>query len=346
MIVFIGRQNAGKSTLFNRLVGSGKAVVSAIAGTTIDRKKSAISWQGKQIQICDMAGLPIDKNSPIAAEVNKQAIKALDEASEIVLIIDGLVGITQDDINLIAWIRKQGRHFSVVINKIDNPKCIDPILTRQIDKRFGKQIKVLYLSALHGKGVGELLDYLSNYGQVIKSKNEFKIVICGRQNTGKSTLFNAFLKQERSVVSGIAGTTRDAVEEHLTLNGENIMMIDTAGIRKQSKINELIEKQSTNFSLRNIETADVVICLVDAKEGPTQQDIKIINHAQKMRKNIIIAVNKWDLIEADESQAVGMILSRFSFLQDVPIIPISAKDGWNINKLITALRQQLNRKGV
>lgn len=346
MIVFVGRQNTGKSTLFNRLIGPNKALVSNVAGTTIDRIKAFISWQGKQIQICDMAGLPIDKESPIAEKVNEQAVKALKEASEIILIIDGKTGIVQDDINLIGWLRKQEKHFSVVVNKIDNVRQIEPTLTAQIEKYCDRTNTIFYLSALHGKGVNELLDYCLNYSQNVKPKNEIKIVISGRQNTGKSTLFNSILKQERSVVSTVAGTTRDTVEESLTVNGKNFNIIDTAGIRKQSKIYETIEKQSTSYSLSNIKTADAVICLIDAVEGPTQQDIKIINFANKLRKNLIIAVNKWDLIDAGEKRAQDIILSRFSFLKSIPIIPISAKSGWNVKKLLSELQLQLNKRGV
>ena len=346
MIVFVGRQNSGKSTLFNRLIGPNKALVSNVAGTTIDRKKAFISWQGKKIQICDMAGLPIDKESPIAEKVNEQAVKALKEASEIILIIDGKAGIVQDDINLIGWLRKQEKHFSVVVNKIDNARQIEPTLTAQIEKYCNRTNAIFYLSALHGKGVSELLDYFLKYSQSVKTKNDINLVISGRQNTGKSTLFNSLLKQERSIVSTVAGTTRDAVEESLTLNGRSFNIIDTAGMRKQSKIYETIERQSIGYSLSNIKTADTVICLIDAVEGPTQQDIKIINFAKKLKKNVIIAVNKWDLIDASEESARDIILSRFSFLKSIPIIPISAKSGWNVKKLISELQLQPNKRGV
>ena len=346
MIVFIGRQNTGKSTLFNRLAGSKKAVVSAVAGTTLDRIKALITWQGKEILICDIAGLPIDKNNPLSEKMNEQALIAISEASEIMLTIDGKTGIVQDDIVLIDWLRKQNKKFSVIVNKIDNLKQISPTLTKQVEKYCFDSKRIFYLSALHGKNINELLDYLSKFAQKVNQKKEYKIVIAGRQNTGKSTLFNTILQQKRSIVSGIAGTTRDSIEELFTKNKMNFKIIDTAGIRKKSKIYEAIEKQSVSAALQSIDKADGVICLIDAQEGPTQQDIKIIDYTRKSKKQLIIAVNKWDLTGLEENDAIDMILSRFSFLKLNTIIPICAETGWNVKPLISQMQQQLSKRGL
>lgn len=346
MIVFVGRQNSGKSTLFNRLLGSKKAVVSEIPGTTIDRKKATFNWQGNDIPICDIAGLPIDKNNPLFDEMNKQALTAISEAHEIVLVIDGRTGINQDDLKLADWLRKQNKNYTLVVNKIDEVKQLSISIENDISKYFFDAQKIFYLSALHGKNINELLDYLTKFAKPNISPKIPQVVIVGRQNTGKSTLFNQILQQDRSIISSSAGTTRDSIEEPYKKNGMNIKIIDTAGMRKKSKISEAIETQSIDETLKNIASADEVVCLIDANEGPTQQDVKIIDYAQKIKKRLIIAVNKWDLTGLDKDEAKKMIISRFSFLKLIPIVPISAKTGWNVKSLIILMQQLLNKRGV
>lgn len=352
MIVLIGRQNVGKSTLFNRLIGSHQAVVSSIAGTTIDRRVSKYSWQGKEIEICDLAGLPISKDNPLADAITNQVVIALKKAKIILVIVDAGVGLTGEDLNLIEWVRKNNQSYLLVVNKIDEFKNFNQNDFINHYRQASDAKNSFYISALHGKGISELLDYLSDFGKKIRLIKYPKIIIVGRQNVGKSTLFNQLLKSQRSIVSELAGTTRDPVEQNTNLQNNKITLVDSAGIRKKSKEINSIEKQSIGAAINIIKLSDIILMVIDGGEGPSHQDIKIINQVKINRKKIAIIINKWDKFSNHQpdkvlakKEAQLIIYRRFPFLRGIDVIPISAKFNWNINNLLNWIEKSVDSLG-
>lgn len=337
MIILVGRPNVGKSTLFNRLCGGRLAIASDIAGTTINRKDGICHWVGKEIPISDFVGLPIPKSTPQYKQIMAQVDKALAEAEGFVLVIDGREGLLFDDIELLNLLRKTGKPISVVVNKVDNGE-------QEID--LPSDISAAHqISALHGRGITELLDFLSKFENKIKTDNGFQMAIIGRQNVGKSTLFNQLLKDERSVVSDTPGTTLDSVEARLEIGQIKTTFIDTAGVRKPGKVRTKLEKDAVTSTIISIIRSDAVVAIVDAIEGPTRQDIHLMALALRHKKPILIIVNKWDLIEenvtdeeATNLRAWKMIARRFPSLKSLPIVPMSALTGWNSQKVINWIK--------
>lgn len=337
MIILIGRPNVGKSTLFNRLCGGQFAIASDISGTTINRKDGICHWLNRAIPISDFVGLPIPKSTPQYKQIMAQVDKALDEAEGFVLVIDGKVGLVYDDIELLNLLRKTGKPISVVVNKIDSGH-------QEID--LPSDISAAHqISALHGRGITELLDFLLKFDNKIKAEAGFKMAIIGRQNVGKSTLFNHLLKDERSVVSDTAGTTLDAIEANLRVGDIDSTFIDTAGVRKPGKVRTKLEKDAVTRTIISIIQSNAVVAIVDAFEGPTRQDIHLIALALKHKKPVLIIVNKWDLIEpeiideeATNLRAWKMIARRFPSLKTLPIVPMSALTGWNSKKVLNWIK--------
>lgn len=337
MIILIGQPNVGKSTLFNRLTGSSHAIVSAISGTTLNRKDGICNWLGKQIPVADFIGLPVKKDSPHFQEVSKQVDSALNIATAFLFVLDGQVGLTKVDNDLINLIRKQGKPMALVVNKIDNQKDIPNDLPKGFDNIF-------FISALHGSGMTDLLDFMASFPLKDKLTSHAQLVFIGRQNVGKSTLFNQLVNQDRSIVSSVPGTTREPIEVVIHRNSQTITFIDTAGIRKPGKIQSTLERETVGAALEKVITSTAVVCLIDASEGPTRQDIHLIEFASKRRKPILIIVNKWDLFEnnqdiGEQSKiALRLVTSRFPSLRRFQIIPVSAKTGWNVKKIIEWLQ--------
>lgn len=338
MIILVGRPNVGKSTLFNRLCGDKLAIASDIAGTTINRKDGICRWLGQEISVSDFIGLPIPKSTPQYKQIMAQVNKMLDKAEAFILVIDGRVGLLHDDIELLNLLRKTGKPFSIVVNKVDND-------AQEID--LPADISAAHqISALHGRGITELLDFLLQFKNEEKGYPKFKLAIIGRQNVGKSTLFNQLLMEERSVVSDVAGTTLDSVEANLKIGNIESVFVDTAGVRKPGRIKEQLEREAVWKTVLNVMKASAVITIVDGDEGPTRQDIHLISLALKHKKPVLIIVNKWDLIDdtadLDKEQANlkawRMIVKRFPSLRNFPIIPVSALTGWNKDLVVNWIK--------
>lgn len=356
MILLIGRQNVGKSTLFNRCIGERKAIVSSIPGTTVDMRKAPVAWDGKSCILADVAGLPLEGDDQRSKSIEKQIVQGSHATNHILFVVDGTALWTHDDDLLLKWIRTTGKKYSVVINKIDSniPKQFQEMVSA-ISKKAGDAQRVFTLSAQHGRGISVLLDYCVQVSPEEFSQPEFSVALVGRQNVGKSTLFNYLLRSERSVVSPIAGTTRDPIAETLSVGQLCATLIDTAGVRRKNKVSDVIEHQSVGATHAHIRHANAIIVLLDITQGPSRQDVQIIQYGATHNKPLCIVVNKWDMVRPDGSshkkvsdtiRATRNVTTRFPFLKKYPIIAISALTGEHVELLISWMLQIRNTKEV
>lgn len=338
LVAIVGRPNVGKSTLFNRLVGERRAIVEDIPGTTRDRIYAEATWGGITFDLVDTGGLLSEEEieqsstSEIARATQEQAQLALEEADLIVLVVDGQAGVTAADLDVADLIRRSSKPMLLAVNKAE-ARAIQDSAVEFYNLGLGDPIPI---SSLHGTGVGDLLD------EIIKSLPdvpEFErpelpaIAIVGRPNVGKSALLNAILGRGRQIVSDVPGTTRDAVDTQLTWDGQDIVLIDTAGIRRRGRIERGIEKYSVIRSTRAVARADVAILVIDATEPFTAQDQAIAGAIAEAEKGIIIAVNKWDLIEkTDETmdEFIADAREAFEFIPYAPLVFISAETGQRV----------------
>jgi GTP-binding protein len=364
LVALVGRPNVGKSSLFNRLVGQRKAVVSDVPGTTRDRLIDEADWNGVVFDVVDTGGLEIfqtkdaaiSANSPLeegsrdfVPEIRSQAMLAIEEADVIVLVVDAVQGITAADEEIAEILRRTSKPVIVAANKADNA-------TRQHDAFEFYALglgEVHAVSALHGTGSGDLLDAVVK--ALPKAPTEdydaeddtIKIAIIGRPNVGKSSLLNKLIGQDRAIVSPVAGTTRDAIDMLVTWNGIPITLIDTAGIRRRGRIDPGIEKYSVLRAHKAIERADVVLLLVDATEGITQQDMHIAGMVRDSFKSTVLIVNKWDAIEKDTNTMntqMEEVRQKLDFMPYIPVLFVSALTGQRIHTVLeTAVRVQEER---
>lgn len=327
VVAIVGRPNVGKSTLFNRLAGARKAIVEDVPGVTRDRLYESTDWAGREFIIIDTGGIRFDEGDVFTREVKLQAELAIEEADVILFVVDTKDGVTHEDEQVAELLRKSRRPVILAANKVEN---------------FGKQLEYyefynlglgdpIPISAMHGMNTDELLDAVINkFGppaQYAEDPNAVKIAVVGRPNVGKSSLVNALLGEERVIVSDVPGTTRDAIDTPFRYNGKDYILIDTAGIRKKSRIKETTEKYSVIRALRSVDRADVVLIILDATEGVIDQDQRIAGYVQEQCKANIIVVNKWDLIEK-----TGTTMNKFDkdireelkFLSFSPLLYISA----------------------
>lgn len=356
MILLIGRQNVGKSTLFNRCIGERKAIVSSIPGTTVDMREATVHWDGRSFVLADVAGLPLEEDDPRSHSIEQQIIRGSDKANHILFMVDGTSTWTHDDELLLQWVRSTGKKYSVVINKVDSnnkAQILDMIAT--ITQKAGDAVHVYELSAQHGRGISALLDFCITVPSDIKEKPDFTVVLVGRQNVGKSTLFNHLLRFERSVVSPLAGTTRDPIADTLITGQLCANLIDTAGVRRKNKVSDVIEHQSVGATHAHIRGADAVIVLLDITHGPSRQDVQIIEYAATHRKPLCIVINKWDLVRNDtdqktslsqDSRAKRLVVQRFPFLNKYPVFALSALTGSHVEVLIAWMSQIRSTKEV
>jgi len=337
IVAIVGRPNVGKSTLFNRLVGSRKAIVEDIPGVTRDRLYDNTDWLDREFIIIDTGGIRMDERDSLTREIKMQAELAIEEADVIVFVVDGREGITTEDEEVADLLRKSDKPIVLVANKIEN---------------FGKQMDYydfyslglgdpIPLSAMHGMNTDELMDAIvANFKTPAREYQEddtTKIALIGRPNVGKSSMVNAFLGESRVIVSDIPGTTRDAIDTLFQYNGRKYTLIDTAGIRKKSRIKESTEKYSVIRSLKSIERADVVLIMLDAMEGVIEQDQRIAGYVAEQAKANIIVVNKWDLVEKDEhtiNKFDKKIREDLKFLSYSPIMYVSALTKKRIFKVL------------
>ncbi|NDJ86991.1 MAG: ribosome biogenesis GTPase Der [Chloroflexi bacterium] len=352
LVALVGRPNVGKSTLFNRLVGERRAVISDVPGTTRDRLQGDSDWNGVQFTVIDTGGIEVyqpkgERNTSALAEgsldfvpqIRAQAMIAIEEADVIIMVTDVQQGITAADEDIAAVLRKTDKPVLIAANKMDTPEHYDGVLEFYA---LGAG-DVVGVSAIHGRGSGDLLDAVVSYLDdappldAEEDDDNLKIAIAGRPNVGKSSLLNRLLGHDRAIVSDVAGTTRDALDTQLTWYGNPLTLIDTAGIRRRGRIERGIEKYSVLRALKAIQRADVVLLLIDASEGVTAQDTHIAGMALERFKSIIVLVNKWDLVDKDAytiNEYTDSVRDALGFIPWAPVLFISALTGQRIHKVL------------
>jgi GTP-binding protein len=337
IVVIVGRPNVGKSTLFNRLVGRKEAIVHDLSGVTRDRNYGEVEWAGKEFQLIDTGGYVPNSPDLFETAIREQVQIAITEADAVLFLVDVKAGLTSFDIEIGRILRSSNKKFFLIVNKVDSEK-LEPgaaeFYSLGVDKVYD-------ISAVAGRKIGDLLDDITADMPMIEEEEDdnskLKIAVVGRPNVGKSSLTNALLGEDRSIVTNIPGTTRDSIDSILKYYGQEITLIDTAGLRKKKKVEENIEFFSTIRTLRAIAECEVVIILVDAQTGIEKQDQKIIDEAVNRRKSAILAVNKWDLIEKDTNTARQFevaIKEKMGSIDYIPIVFISALTKQRIYKLI------------
>ncbi|MDE6645303.1 MAG: ribosome biogenesis GTPase Der [Muribaculaceae bacterium] len=351
LVAIVGRPNVGKSTLFNRLTQSRTAIVDETAGTTRDRQYGKVDWNGKEFSIVDTGGWVVNSEDVFEGEINKQVALAIEQADEILFVVDAMNGVTDLDDHVAEILRKSKKPVLLVANKVDSNEWIYNV-PEFYSLGLGEPWPV---SAVNGYGTGDLLDEVVHK---LPEKDEDeaealddipKFAIVGRPNAGKSSIINAFIGEERNIVTDIAGTTRDSIYTRYNKYGFDFYLVDTAGIRKKAKVNEDIEYYSVIRSIRAIEASDVCILMIDATRGIEAQDSNIFSLIQRNKKGLVVCVNKWDLVE-DKSQAAirhfeEAIRNRFAPFSDFPIIFGSALTKQRIYKVLeTAVEVYKNRK--
>ncbi|MBQ6447340.1 ribosome biogenesis GTPase Der [Cytobacillus oceanisediminis] len=340
VIAIVGRPNVGKSTIFNRIVGERISIVEDIPGVTRDRIYSSAEWLNHDFNLIDTGGIDIG-DEPFLDQIRMQAEIAIEEADVIIFITNGREGVTAADEEVAKILYKAKKPVVLAVNKVDNPDMREQIYDFYA-LGFGEPFPI---SGSHGLGLGDLLDEAANHFPKRDTKDYdddvIKFSLIGRPNVGKSSLVNAMLGEERVIVSNVAGTTRDAIDSEVTVNGEKFVIIDTAGMRKKGKVYESTEKYSVLRALRAIERSDVVLVVIDGEEGIIEQDKKIAGYAHEAGRAIIIVVNKWDAVEKDEKTMKTFeqtIREHFLFLDYAPIVFLSAKTKKRIHTLIPMIK--------
>ncbi|KUH47648.1 ribosome biogenesis GTPase Der [Mycoplasmopsis meleagridis] len=335
-IAIIGKPNVGKSTLFNRLIGKKISIIYDRPGITRDRLYEKFTWNGKEIRLIDTGGIEIE-NKPFQEQIRIQADIAINEADVIIFMIDGTSDITNDDLMIISKLKKTNKPIVIAANKLEKNM-------NEFDFSFYKLgiDKIFSISAQHGQGIGDLLDECLKFLTFDNKQvsNNFKLSIIGRPNAGKSSLLNKLANENRSIVSNIPGTTRDSVKSIITLNNEYFEIIDTAGITRKSKIEDNVEKYALMRALNSLEESNLSIIMLDSTKEISHFDSTIIGEALENNKPIIIAINKWDLIEKDSKTMQNYeknIRNKFHFVPWVPIVFISAKTKLRMQTLIETI---------
>ncbi len=345
IVAIVGRPNVGKSTLYNRLTESRKAIVDDFSGVTRDRHYGQAEWIGKKFTVIDTGGFVHGSDDVFEAAIRDQVLIAIEEASAILFVVDATTGITDLDDEIANFLRRSKKPVYVVANKVDSAK-------QQHDSAefysFGLG-EVYNISSMTGSGTGELLDaVVSTFEMEEEEESELpKFTIVGRPNVGKSSLTNALLGKERNIVTPIAGTTRDSIRIHYNQFGHEFLLVDTAGLRRKSRVNEDIEFYSVMRTIKALEDSDVVILMIDAKDGIEAQDINIFHLAEKNKKGIVILVNKWDTVEKDHKTAKEFeqaIKNKIAPFTDVPIIFTSVTEKQRIFKAIETAMEVYSNK--
>ncbi|MCS6816610.1 MAG: ribosome biogenesis GTPase Der [Blastocatellia bacterium] len=336
-VVIVGRPNVGKSTLFNRLVGARRAIVGDEPGITRDRLHGRVRWRGREFELVDTGGLLPDEDALIPASIVRQAEVAIARAALLLFMVDVREGMTPLDEDLARRLRRFGKPIFLIVNKVDAARWEVHV---EEFRRLGFS-RVFPISAEHGHGIGELLEAILEIvpaPEVPETRpEEIRLAIIGRPNVGKSSLVNRLLGTERVIVAPTPGTTRDAVDSELEYEGTRFRVIDTAGIRRKSRVLEQTERVAVLMAKRHIERADVAVLLIDALEGPTALEAHIGGFAHEAGKSLILAVNKWDLVEKDHTAAARMeaaVRARLRFLDYAPLVFISALTGQHVTQIL------------
>ncbi|MBR2981147.1 MAG: ribosome biogenesis GTPase Der [Odoribacter sp.] len=339
IVAIVGRPNVGKSTLFNRLIGGRKAIVTDESGVTRDRNYGKSEWNGKEFSVIDTGGYVSNSDDIFEGEINKQVMLALDEADVIIFMVDAEVGLTDLDMNFAKLLRHVDKPVFLVANKTENH---ERIYDAQEFYRLGIDSNLYCVSSITGSGTGDLLDEVVKHfkNDTIEDTSGLpKITIVGRPNVGKSSTINALLGVDRNIVTDIAGTTRDTIHTRFNQFGYDFLLVDTAGLRKKTKVSEDVEFYSVMRSVRAIEDADVCMLIIDATRGVEAQDMNIFHLIERNRKGVVILVNKWDLIEKDNKTTIEYekyVRKQIAPFNDVEIIFTSALTKQRLLKALEA----------
>jgi GTP-binding protein len=337
VVALVGRPNVGKSALFNRIVGHDTAIVSEEAGTTRDRHFALAEWQGRSFFLVDTGGITDDARTPLDAAIRAQVQLAIDEADLLLMVVDSKAGLHPIDRRVADMLRVAGKPFLVVVNKLDNPA--DQTWYEFFELGAGDPVPV---SAINGKQSGDLLDLVVQRipETIVEPDDTLRIAVIGKPNVGKSSFVNRLLGEERLVVAEAAGTTRDAIDATVRYHGRDLVFVDTAGLRRQSRIEDGIEFYSALRTRRAIERADLCCLLIDATEKLNNQDLKIAALAWEAGRGLIVVVNKWDLFEKDDKSAAHFekeCREKAPYLAFVPFLFTSAKTGQRVNRILDVI---------
>jgi GTPase len=339
VVALIGRPNVGKSALFNRIIGEDQAIVSEEAGTTRDRHFAKAEWNGRAFWLVDTGGLSDDPNLPMDREIRQQVATAIEEADMMLFVVDANAGLHPSDHRVAEMIRATGKPWLLVANKVDDPSRVD--FYEFFNLGAGDPYPV---SAQNGKNSGDLLDELVNRlpESLPEDDTALRVAVVGRPNVGKSSFVNKLLGEERLVVSEISGTTRDAIDTPMTYHGRKLIFVDTAGLRRQTKISDGIEFYSSLRTRRAIERANICVLLIDATEGEFHnQDLSIANMAWEAGRGLIVVVNKWDLVDKDDKATHKFekkAHEKAPFLKHVPFLFTSALTGQRVSRILDVIQ--------
>jgi len=347
VVAIVGRPNVGKSTLFNRILRKRMAIVDDRPGITRDRLAALADWAGRSFLLVDTGGLVISEKDSLIYAVGQQARLAIEEADIVLLVVDLEVGPSLEDQEVARHLLRAGKKTLLVMNKADTAGARD-----HRDEFYALGLgEGLAVSSVHGRGVGDLLD------RVVENlppepppavvQEGIQVAVLGRPNVGKSSLVNAIVGEERVVVDAVPGTTRDAVDTVLHLGDQHYIFIDTAGLRKKSRIRDGVEFYSTLRTLRGLDRCHVALVVIDATQGPAAQDIHIVGQAQEAFKGIIMVLNKWDLVdeEVNRETYTGQLRERYPSLGYIPVVETSARTGWNVPAVLALIRSVYGERG-
>lgn len=352
LVAIVGRPNVGKSTLFNRIVGARKAIVLDTPGVTRDRNYGESNWDGPNFDVVDTGGFEAVRDTSIVNQMRDQALAAIEEADLVILVVDGRAGVNPDDQDVARLLRASSRPVICAVNKADGPRQ-DALMYEFIGLGFEHMMPI---SAEHGRGVSELLEECvtllglswDEEEEDEEEEGEIRVALLGRPNAGKSTMINRLLNEERMIVDSVAGTTRDAIDAPLEVDGQRFLLIDTAGLRRKSKVHRASsEGFSVMRTLRAVERCHVAVVLIDATEGITDQDAKIIGITHEKGRALILLVNKWDAVPDKDHKTVDLyreqVEMKLPFATYAPILFTSGLTGQRVHKLLNLVREVRER---
>ena len=340
LVAIVGAPSVGKSTIFNRIIGERKSIIESQRGVTRDRIYAHASWLTRPFNVVDTGGIEVE-NRPFQEQIRAQVEIAIDEADIIVVVVDGKIGLTDDDQMVARMLYKTDKPIILAVNKIDDAHLKNNVY-EFYSLGLGDPIPV---SGAHGVGIGDILDKIVSYipeDEESEDSDEIKFSIIGQPNVGKSSLCNAILNEERVIVSNIEGTTRDAIDTPFKRNEKDYVVIDTAGLKKRGKIYEAIDKFAALRALRAIDNSDIALLVIDGEKGITEQDKHVVGYAVEAKKAIILVVNKWDLVKKDnntQAEFTKNIRKEFKFLDYAPVIYLSALNKTKVNDLFSLINQ-------